>query len=183
MSRPSDPRQISLLPPDAAAIIHLVRENLRVLRQLVERYEIAWLEAPGSSLRVRTPADVAAYLGPEMADLAQEQLRVLLLDTRNRIVGSALVYQGGLNATVIRVADCFRDAVRVGAAGVLLIHNHPSKDPSPSPEDVRLTVDVARAGELLGIELVDHLVIGGDGHVSLRQQRLYTPAGAAPAGD
>jgi DNA repair protein RadC len=177
VTKESDPRQVSMLRPDAAAVIHLVRENLRVLRQLAERYEIAWLEAPGSTFRVRNPADVAAYLGPEMAELAQEQLRVLLLDTRNNVIGSALIYQGGLNATVIRVADCFRDAVRAGAAGILLIHNHPSKDPSPSPEDVRLTVDVAKAGELLGIELVDHLVIGGDRHVSLRQRRLYTPAG------
>ena len=123
MTRESDPRQVSMLKPDAAAVIQLVRENLRVLRQLAERYEIAWLEAPGSTFRVRNPADVAAYLGPEMAGLAQEQLRVVLLDTRNTIVGSALIYQGGLNATVIRIADCFRDAVRIGAAAILLVHN------------------------------------------------------------
>jgi DNA repair protein RadC len=169
-----------MLKPDAAAVIQLVRENLRVLRQLAERYEIAWLEAPGSTFRVRNPADVAAYLGPEMAGLAQEQLRVLLLDTRNQLIGSALVYQGGLNATVIRIADCFRDTVRAGAAAIILVHNHPSTDPSPSPEDVRLTADVARAGELLGIELLDHLVLGGDRHVSLRQRGLYSPPGSRP---
>ena len=102
MSRPSDPRQISLLPPDAAAIIHLVRENLRVLRELVQRHEIPWLDAAGEGVTLRSPADVAAYLGPEMAELGQEQLRVVLLNTKNRVVGAVLVYQGTIDSRVGR---------------------------------------------------------------------------------
>lgn len=177
MKRSSDSRQISLLPPDAAVVLHLVRENLRLLAELATRYEIGRLAVTADEPSVRSPADLAAYLGPELADLAQEQLRVVLLDTKNRVLGSSLIYQGGLNATVIRLADCFREAVRSGAAAVILVHNHPSGDPTPSPEDVRLTAEAGRAGELLGIKLLDHVVVGRQGgYVSLRERGLYTPA-------
>lgn len=175
MKRPADERQISLLPPDAAAILHLVRENLRLLAEMVSRYEVGRLEAAANGHTIRKPTDLAEYLGAEMADLAQEQLRVVILDTKNHILGSSLVYQGGLNATVVRLGDCFREAVRQGAAALILVHNHPSGDPTPSPEDVRLTAEAAKAGELLGVEVLDHLVIGRPNFVSLREQGLYTP--------
>ena len=175
MKKPGDPRQISLLPPDAAAVIHLVRENLRVLRELVQRFEIPWLDAAGERVCIRSPADVAAYLGPEMAALAQEQLRVVLLDTKNNVLAAVLVYQGGIDSISVRPADCYREAVRVGAASIIVLHNHPSGDPTPSPDDVRLTRDVGQVGQLLGIELLDHLVIGGERHVSLRERGLYAP--------
>ncbi len=175
MKRPADERQISLLPPDAAAILHLVRENLRLLAEMVSRYEVGRLEASANGRAIRKPADLAEYLGAEMADLAQEQLRVVILDTKNHILGSSLVYQGGLNATVVRLGDCFREAVRLGASALILVHNHPSGDPTPSPEDVHLTAEAAKAGELLGIEVLDHLVIGRPNFVSLREQGLYTP--------
>src|SRR5439155_19518711 len=84
------------------------------------------LDATKDGRPIRSPADIAAYLGPELGDLAQEQLRVVCLDTKNRVLATALVYQGGLNATVIRLADCFREAVRLGAAAIVLVHNHPS---------------------------------------------------------
>jgi DNA repair protein RadC len=175
VSAPTDTRQISLLPPDAATLLHLVRENLRLLAALAGRYEVSGHSPTLDRLTVRRPADVAAYLSAEMAPLAQEQLRAVLLDSRNHVMRSVLVYQGGLNATVIRLGDCFRDAVAGGAAAVVLVHNHPSGDPTPSPEDVRLTADAARAGELLGVELLDHVVIGQPGHVSLRELGLYCP--------
>ncbi len=175
MKRPADERQISLLPPDAAAILHLVRENLRLLAEMVSRYEVGRLESSANGRAIRKPADLAEYLGAEMADLAQEQLRVVILDTKNHILGCSLVYQGGLNATVVRLGDCFREAVRLGASALILVHNHPSGDPTPSPEDVHLTAEAAKAGELLGIEVLDHLVIGRPNFVSLREQGLYTP--------
>lgn len=128
MSAPDD-RQQSLLAPDDATIIHLVRENLRLLETLVLRYEVERMPFAIAGPIIGSPDDVAAYLGPEMADLAQEQLRAVSLDTRNRIIGVHLVYQGGLNATVIRLADCFREAVRANAATLILAHNHPSVAP------------------------------------------------------
>ena len=171
--------QISLLPPDAAAVLHLVRENLRLLRDLASRYEVGWLSGEalaGEERYVHSPRDVADYLRAEMEDLAQEQLRVVLLNIKNRIVGSALVYQGSVNAAAFSgVGDCFREALRAGAASIVLVHNHPSSDPTPSPEDVRVTQEVARAGLLLGVELLDHVIIGRPGHVSLLERRLFTP--------
>lgn len=180
MTPPADAQQLSLLPPEAAALLHLVRENLRLLAELVNRYEVGRLEAPADERVVRCPADVAEYLGAELSELAQEQLRVILLDTKNRVLGVQLVYQGGINATAIRLADCFREAVARGAAAVILVHNHPSGEPTPSPEDARLTEEAGRAGELLGIELLDHVVVARQGHVSLREHGLYTPGRLAP---
>ena len=180
MTPRADARQVSLLPPDVAETLHLVRENLRLLAGLTPHYEVARLASGAGRLSVRRPDDIATYLGPEMADLDQEQLRVVLLDTRNAVLGIHLVFQGGLNATVIRLADCFREAVRANAAAILLVHNHPSGNPAPSPADVELTCSAAQAGELLGIELLDHVVIGRGRHASLRQLGLYTPPGRAP---
>lgn len=175
MKRDANHRQITLLPPEAAEILHPVRENLRLLSVLAGRYEVVRCEVPADVLVVRNPGDLASYFGTELADLSQEQLRVVLLDTKNQAIGTNLVYQGGLNATVIRLADCFREAVRIGAAAVVFLHNHPSGDPTPSPEDVRLTTEAAKAGDLLGIQVLDHVVIGRRGHVSLRERGLYTP--------
>lgn len=181
MKRHGDVRQISLLPPDGATILHLIRENLRLLGDLTAHYEVPGLGVAPEGPALHGPADVAAYLGPELADLAQEQLRVALLDTKNRVIGTQLVYQGGINATSIRLADCFREAVARGAAAVIFAHNHPSGDPTPSPEDVRLTREAGRVAEMLGIELLDHIVIGRQGHVSLRERGLYAPASGHPS--
>lgn len=175
MKGSSDARQISLLPPEAATLLHLVRENLRLLGELTSRYEIGHQAERGERRLVRSPADLAGYFAAELADLDQEQLRVVLLDTKNHLLGTSLVYQGGLNATVVRLGDCFREAVRANAAAVIFLHNHPSRDPTPSAEDVRLTAEAAKAGDLLGIDLLDHLVFGGHDYVSLRERGLYTP--------
>lgn len=182
MTPRSDAHQISLLPPEAGEILHLVRENLRLLSELTTRYEIGHVDTSTDGRSVRDPADVAAYLGAEFSDLAQEQLRVVLLDTRNRVIASQLVYQGGINATVIRLADCFREAVARGAAGVIFAHNHPSGDPTPSAADIHLTAEAGRVGDLLGIHLLDHIVVARQGHVSLRQRGLYVPPGTDKRG-
>jgi DNA repair protein RadC len=155
-----------------------MRENLRLMAQLAARYEVQGLEPAlrgQAGVAVRSPEQVAAYLGPELRDLVQEQLRAVLLDAKLHVLGTPLIYQGGLNATAIRLADCFREAVRLGADSLILVHNHPSGDPTPSPEDVRLTADAGRAGELLGIEVLDHVVVGRPGHVSLRERGFYRP--------
>ncbi len=123
MRSSQEKQQVSLLPPDAAGLLHLVRENLRLLGHLAHRYEVGLLEVQPERQQLRNPSDVAGYLGPELADLAQEQLRMVLLGTRNRVMGVELVYQGGINATTIRIAGCFRQAVARAAAAVILVHN------------------------------------------------------------
>jgi DNA repair protein RadC len=162
--------------PDAAELLHLARQNLRLLTDLAAHYEVARLGPPVNSRAITKPLDVAEYLAPELADLAQEQLRAVLLDTKHQIIGCCMVYQGGINAVSIRIADCFREAVRAGAAALVLAHNHPSGDPTPSPEDVAMTADAARIGALLGIDVLDHVIVGrADRHVSLRERGLFTP--------
>ena len=158
-----------------STVIDLVRQNLCLLAELVQRHEVARQESTNKGRIVRKPADVIRFLGPELADLAQEQLRVILLNTKNQVLGASLVYQGGLNSIVVRLADCYREAVRVNAAAILLVHNHPSGDPEPSGEDVRVTREAAQAGELLGIDLLDHVIVGDRAFVSLRERGFYRP--------
>ncbi len=127
---------------------------------------------PEERLQIRTPADVATMLLAEMSHLEQEHFWVLFLDTRNRILGSEPVYKGSLNQSQVRIGEVFREAVRRNCAAVIVAHNHPSGDPAPSPEDVAVTRDLVAAGKLLGIELVDHLIIGHGRWISLRERGL-----------
>jgi len=130
------------------------------------------LAAPEDRFIVRSPADVAQLLMAEMAHLEQEHFRVLYLDTRNRLLGSETVYVGNLNASHIRVSEVFRDAVKRNCAAIIVVHNHPSGDPTPSPEDVEVTRQLVEAGDLLDIEVLDHLIIGQQRFVSLRERGL-----------
>ena len=121
---------------------------------------------------VRSPADAAQLLMAEMSHLEQEHFRVILLDTRNRVINHITLYVGSLNASHIRVGEVFRDAVRQNAAAIIAVHNHPSGDPTPSPEDVEVTRQLVEAGRMLNVELLDHLVIGQQRYVSLRERGL-----------
>jgi DNA repair protein RadC len=117
---------------------------------------------------VRSPADVAERLLPEMGLLEREELRVLHLTTKNAVSGMRTVYVGNLAGSSVRVGELFTDAVRRCAAGIVVVHNHPSGDPAPSTEDLRITGEIAAAGVLLDIGLLDHVVIGHGRWVSLR---------------
>jgi DNA repair protein RadC len=125
---------------------------------------------PSGRWTIRAPADVADRLAPEMGRLEREELRVLLLTAKNAVMKVVTVYQGNVSASLVRVGELFRDAVRVNAAGVVLVHNHPSGDPTPSPDDLHLTAEALAAGRLLDIDLLDHVVIGHDAFVSLRDR-------------
>jgi DNA repair protein RadC len=131
--------------------------------------------SPDDRPAVASPDDVANLLSIEMAALEQEQLRVVLLDTKHRILGMRTVYQGSVNQAQVRVAEVFRDAVRQNATAIVAVHNHPSGDPTPSAADVALTVELVRAGALLDIDLLDHLIIGQGRWVSLKQLGLGFP--------
>ena len=168
-------RPATLPPADRARVLRLCRENLRLLNHLVLHEEVGRAGAALDGRELSSPEAVAAYLGPEMADLAQEQLRAVLLDRKNRVLAVSFVYQGGIDTIAVCLRDCFREAVRANAAGVILVHNHPSGDPTPSPEDRTITLEAARAGALLDIELVDHIIVAREGHVSLRRAGLFAP--------
>jgi DNA repair protein RadC len=125
---------------------------------------------PSARWTIRGPADVADRLVLQMGRLEREELRVVALDTKNHVVRVATVYQGNVSSSLVRVGELYRDAVRLNAAAVILVHNHPSGDPTPSPDDLHLTAEALAAGRLLDIQLLDHLVIGHDGYVSLRDR-------------
>ena len=118
--------------------------------------------------RVVTPTDVAEPLVDGMGSLEREELRVLLLDTKNVVVAERTIYRGNLAGSSVRVGEVYRDAVRRNAAAIVVAHNHPSGDPSPSGEDLRITTELADAGRLLDIELLDHVIIGRGRWTSLR---------------
>lgn len=130
------------------------------------------LAAPEDQFIVRSPTDAAQFLMAEMSHLEQEHFRVLYLNTRNRLLGSETVYVGNLNASHIRVSEVFREAVKRNCASLIVAHNHPSGDPTPSPEDVEVTRLLVAAGNLLDIEVLDHLIIGQQRFVSLRERGL-----------
>jgi len=130
------------------------------------------LTAPEGRYVIRSPADVAQLLMAEMSHLEQEHFKVLLLDTRNRMIDDVTLYIGSLNASHIRVGEVYRDAIRQNAASIIVAHNHPSGDPTPSPEDVAVTRHIVKAGNTMDIELLDHLVIGKQRFVSLRERGL-----------
>lgn len=128
--------------------------------------------APQERPKVTSPADAANLLMSEMMFLEQEHLRLILLDTRNRVLKTPTIYKGSLNTSVIRLGELFRAAIKENAAAFIVAHNHPSGDPSPSPEDVNVTRQLVQAGKLLDIEVLDHVVIGRQRYVSLKERGL-----------
>ena len=130
-------------------------------------------DQPDPSPTISSPADAAQLLFPLLQDREQEYLYVLLLNTRNRLIGQPVeVYHGSLNTSLIRTGEVFRDAIRLNAAGIIVAHNHPSADPSPSPEDVAVTRALIEAGKLLDIDVLDHIVCGHQRFVSLKDRGL-----------
>lgn len=126
---------------------------------------------------VSSPADAAALLMEKMRYLEQEHFRVVLLNTKNHVIAVEPITMGGLNASVIQPREVFREAVRRGAACLIMAHNHPSGDPAPSPEDIRVTETAVEAGRLLGIEVLDHLIIGDNRYVSFREEGILRGSG------
>lgn len=127
---------------------------------------------PAARWTVRSPRDVAERLVLQMGRLEREELRVVLLNTKNVVLRIATVYQGNVASSLVRVGELYRDAVRLNATGIILVHNHPSGDPTPSPDDLHLTAEALAAGRLLDIQLLDHLVVGHDAWVSLRDRGI-----------
>lgn len=125
---------------------------------------------PQGRWTVRAPRDVGERLIPLMGYLEREELRVVLLNTRNTVLRLVTVYQGNVSSSLVRLAELFRDAVRLNASGLILVHNHPSGDPTPSPDDLHLTAEALAAGRLLDIAVLDHLIVAGDTFVSLRDR-------------
>jgi DNA repair protein RadC len=117
-------------------------------------------------------SDVAGYYLPLMRDLRKEVFKVLLLNRANRFIKEVFISEGTLDASVVHPRDVFREALLEPAAGIILIHNHPSGNPSPSDEDLRITKQLVEAGRLLGIKVYDHIILAGESYRSLADEGL-----------
>jgi DNA repair protein RadC len=158
--------------PDLCAVPSIGPSKASLILAAVELgRRIAVTEAEDAPT-VSSPAAAAALLQYEMAGLEQEHLRTILLDARNRLIRVHEVYRGSLTTSLIRTGEVFREAIRSNAAGMIVVHNHPSGDPSPSPEDLAVTRNLIEAGRLLDIPVLDHIVIGRNRFVSMREQGM-----------
>jgi len=127
---------------------------------------------PEERVVIRSPQDVANLLMAEMGFLDQEHLRVVLLNSKNQVIAVPEVYKGSVSTSLIRASELFREAVRENCPAIIVVHNHPSGDPTPSPEDVQVTEQIVAAGKLLDIEVLDHLIVGQQSYASLKERGL-----------
>jgi DNA repair protein RadC len=135
---------------------------------------------PGEKLE--SPEQVFSHFGVRLRHVRQEVFFVLLLDSRNRLIQEVEVSRGSLNQSLVHPREVFAPALRESAASILVLHNHPSGDPHPSREDCEVTRRLAEAGEILGIRLLDHIVVGGESYRSLSREGWLAPQGARGAG-
>lgn len=146
-------------PAKAAALLAACEMGRRIASQPLSRGE-----------RIGSPEDVHRHFHPRLRDAPTEQFHILLLDARHRLLRSVLTSQGTLTATLVHPREVFRPALREAAAAIVLVHNHPSGDPAPSQEDREITRRLARAGALIGIPVLDHVIVADRGYASLRER-------------
>ncbi len=142
------------------------------LKAIIEIAARAGAGARKPRATIRTPQDAAKLVETEMTNLPREELRAILMDIRNRVIRVIRIAEGGLAASVICPRDLFREAVRANSAALILAHNHPSGDQSPSTEDIETTRRFVEMGELMGVKVVDHIIVARGGLTSLKQQGL-----------
>lgn len=162
------PEELAQTPGVGAAVATRLAAALELGRRLAR-------EAPEERARIRGPRDLYERCAPDLRDLQHEEFRVLLLNTQHAVTREVLVTRGILDASVVHPREVFGPAVAERAAAVILVHNHPSGDPAPSPEDREVTRHLAEAGRILGIPVVDHVIIGDGRYVSFVEAGLLAP--------
>src|SRR6266568_4147069 len=151
----------------------LTKAKARLFKVVCELALRLSLSDPGEHRQIKSPSDAAALLQPFMAHLDHEEFRVLVLDTKNCVVANILLYQGTVNSSVLRASEVFRQAIVRNCPNIIVAHNHPSSDPSPSPEDIEVTRQLLEAGKLLDIDLLDHIIVGNPRFTSLKEQMRW----------
>lgn len=121
---------------------------------------------------VNSPQDVAHIVMEEMRYLDREHFRVISLSTKNHVLGISSVSVGSLNSSLVHPRECFKEAIRRNSNAIILLHNHPSGDPAPSQEDIKVTRRLAEGGKILGIEVIDHVIIGDNRYISMKEQGI-----------
>ncbi len=143
--------------------------QLKASLELGRRMAVALRE---HNVDITSPADVFNFMAEEMRYLEQEEFRVIFLNIKNKIIAAEVIFKGSLNSSIVHPREIFRLALKRNAASVILLHNHPSGDPKPSSEDINVTNRLVEAGELMGIKVLDHIIVGEKNYVSFREKNL-----------
>ena len=130
------------------------------------------LKASKEELKITSPNDIGNLLINEMSNLNQEVLKVILLNTKNIVIGEKDIFKGTLNSSIVHPREIFREAVRRGSASIIVAHNHPSGDPTPSKEDINITLRIKECSNIIGIGLLDHIIIGNNKFISLKEKGI-----------
>jgi DNA repair protein RadC len=144
--------------------------QILALSELFKRFRT--LKAINKDIKITSPKDLANLLMGEMNELNQEVLKVILLSTKNIVIGIKDVFKGSLNTSVVHPREIFKQAINKNSAAIIICHNHPSGDPTPSKEDINITLRIKECGNIMGIQLVDHIIIGKKKFVSLKERGL-----------
>lgn len=130
------------------------------------------LRSQNDDFKISSPKDISMLLINEMNNLNQEVLKLILLNTKNTVIGVKDVFKGSLNSSIVHPREIFREAVQRGSASIIICHNHPSGDPTPSKEDINVTLRIKQCGDLMGIKLLDHIIIGNNNYISLKEKGI-----------
>jgi DNA repair protein RadC len=149
-----------------------VEKTLAQIRRLHDELNTELIAKPTERPSIHSPSDAFDILQPFLGPLDHEELWVMGLDTRNRVMSLVKLYQGSVNSSQVRVGELFRQAIIDNSPAIILAHNHPSGDPAPSPDDIAVTRAIVEAGKLLDISVLDHLVVVASGYVSLKERGL-----------
>ena len=130
------------------------------------------LRAIKNNERISSPKDVANLLINEMIDLKQEILKLIMLDTKNNILGIKDVFKGSLNSSIVHPREIFNEALKKSSSSIIICHNHPSGDPTPSKEDINITIRIKECSKIIGIDLLDHIIVGKKKFISLKEKGI-----------
>lgn len=142
-------------------------KKLSLLKELIRRLNVYDIT---STVKISSPKDLADLIQHDMKYMTQEILRLICLDTKNQVIHIEDVFKGSLNSSIVHPREIFKIAIAHSSANIIIAHNHPSQDPTPSKEDINITVRIKKCGDIMGIHLLDHLIIGGTKYVSLKEK-------------
>lgn len=144
--------------------------QLIAMMELFKRFKT--LRGQNQDYKISSPTDIANLLINEMSDLNQEVLKLIMLNTKNKVIGIKDVFKGSLNSSIVHPREIFNEAIKRNSASIIICHNHPSGDPTPSKEDINITIRLKECGVIMGINLLDHIIIGNTKFVSLKEKGI-----------
>lgn len=144
--------------------------QILALAELFKRFNT--LKSSNKKITISKPIDIVNYIISEMKLLNQEVLKLIVLNTKNKVIKCKDVFIGSLNSSIVHPREIFSEAIKCGGASIIVCHNHPSGDPTPSKEDINVTIRIKESGEIIGIKLLDHIIIGDNKFVSLKEKGI-----------